>query len=69
MCIAVPAIVKEVKEDKAIVDLGGVTMEISIVFTPEVKIGDYVIIHAGYSITIMEEKEAEETLEILNYVL
>jgi hydrogenase expression/formation protein HypC len=67
MCVAVPAIVKERKENKAIVDLGGVTMEISIVFTPEVKVGDYVIIHAGYSITIMEEEEAKETLEILNY--
>jgi hydrogenase expression/formation protein HypC len=69
MCVAVPALVKEIKGDKAMVDLGGVSMEISIVFTPEVKVGDYVIVHAGYSITIMEEEEAKETLDILNYTI
>lgn len=69
MCVAVPALVKEIKGDKAMVDLGGVGMEISIVFTPEVKVGDYVIVHAGYSITIMEEEEAKETLDILNYTI
>ncbi|MGC8717726.1 MAG: HypC/HybG/HupF family hydrogenase formation chaperone [bacterium] len=66
MCVAVPALVKEIKNDRAVVDLGGVSMEISIVFTPEVKVGNYVIVHSGYSITIMAEEEAKETLEILN---
>lgn len=66
MCLAVPAIVREINGDKAIVELEGVTLEISIMFTPEVKTGDYVIVHAGYAIAIMDEKEAEETIELLN---
>ncbi|MBC7319911.1 HypC/HybG/HupF family hydrogenase formation chaperone [bacterium] len=65
MCLAVPAIVKEINGNRAIVELEGVTLEISTIFTPEVKIGDYVIVHAGYSIAIMEEKEAEETINLL----
>jgi hydrogenase expression/formation protein HypC len=69
MCLAVPAIVKEIKGDRAIVELEGVTLEISTIFTPEVKVGDYVIVHAGYSITIMEEKEAEETIKLLREVI
>jgi len=69
MCLAVPAIVREIKGDRAIVELEGVTLEISTIFTPEVKVGDYVIVHAGYSITVMEEKEAEETIELLREVI
>ncbi|MCX7796583.1 MAG: HypC/HybG/HupF family hydrogenase formation chaperone [bacterium] len=65
MCLAVPAIIKEINGDKAIAELEGVKLEISIIFTPEVKLGDYVIVHAGYSIAIMEEKEAEETIALL----
>lgn len=65
MCLAVPAIVKEINGDRAIVELEGVTLEISTIFTPEVKVGDYVIVHAGYSIAVMEEKEAEETINLL----
>jgi len=65
MCLAVPAIVKEINGDRAMVELEGVTLEISTIFTPEVKVGDYVIVHAGYSIAVMEEKEAEETINLL----
>ncbi len=68
MCLAVPAIIKEIDGDKAIVELEGVRLEISIIFTPEAKVGDYVIVHAGYSIDIMEEKEAEETIALLEEI-
>lgn len=69
MCLAVPALVKEIRGDKAIVDLEGVTLEVSIIFTPEAKPGDYVIVHAGYTIAIMDEKEAEETIELLREII
>lgn len=68
MCLAVPAIIKEIDGDRAIVELEGVRLEISTIFTPEVKLGDYVIVHAGYSIAIMEEKEAEETMALLKEI-
>jgi len=69
MCLAVPALVKEINGDKATVELEGVTLEVSIMFTPEVKPGDYVIVHAGYTIAVMDEKEAEETIEILKEII
>ncbi|MCS7201479.1 MAG: HypC/HybG/HupF family hydrogenase formation chaperone [Dictyoglomus sp.] len=66
MCLGVPLKVIEIKDDNvALVDMGGATIEISTIFTPEVKIGDYVIVHAGFSISILSQDEAEEVLEIL----
>lgn len=69
MCLAVPALVKEINGDKAIVEMEGVTLEVSIIFTPEVKPGDYVIVHAGYAIAVMDKREAEETIELLKEII
>ena len=69
MCLGVPAKVIEVKGDHAIVDVNGLKTEISIILTPEVKPGDYVIVHAGFAISKIDEKEAEEMLKLLNEVL
>lgn len=61
MCLGVPLRIKEVKEGNiAIADMGESSIEISTIFTPEVKVGDYVIVHAGFSISILSEEEAEE---------
>ncbi len=66
MCLGVPLKVIEIKDDKtAFVEMGGSRMEISIVFTPEVKVGDYVLVHAGFAIRVLEEDHA---LEIRNLV-
>jgi hydrogenase expression/formation protein HypC len=65
MCLAVPVQVIEVYGDEAEVDIGGVKRRVSIVLTPEVKAGDYVLLHTGYAINVIDQAEAEETLKIL----
>ncbi len=68
MCLAVPAEIKSIEGHLATVDYGGVkrTANISLV---EAKVGDYVIVHAGYAIQLMDKAEAEKTLEIFQEML
>lgn len=65
MCLAVPALVKSIDGYQAEVDIGGITRQISIQLTPEVKVGDYVLLHTGYAINVIDQVEAEKTLELL----
>lgn len=64
MCVAVPALVKSIEGELATVELGGITQQVSLRLTPEVKVGDYVIVHTGYAINILDQEEAEETLRL-----
>jgi hydrogenase expression/formation protein HypC len=68
MCLAIPALVKSVNGFKAIVDIDGVTREINLQLTPEARIGDYVLLHTGYAISIVDAAEAEETLKLLKQI-
>lgn len=61
MCLAVPARMVSTRDDEATVDLGGTLIEISSVLTPEARVGDWVLVHAGFSIATIEEKSAKET--------
>jgi hydrogenase expression/formation protein HypC len=65
MCLAVPALVKSIDGDQAEFDLGGVSRRASLMLTPEARVGDYVLLHAGYAINVLDQAEAEETLSIL----
>ena len=65
MCLAVPAKVKDIKNNTAIVDFGGVCKEISLGITSGVKKNDYVLVHAGFAIGKVEKAEAEDTLKAL----
>jgi hydrogenase expression/formation protein HypC len=65
MCLALPARVVALQgSDMATVDLGGVRKRISIALVPEVQIGDYVIVHVGYAIGLLDTEEAEATLKL-----
>jgi hydrogenase expression/formation protein HypC len=64
MCIAIPAQVVEIDGDKGIVNLGGVNKEINFSFTPEVKEGDWVLMHTGFALNVMSEEDAQETLKL-----
>jgi hydrogenase expression/formation protein HypC len=68
MCIAIPGKLIKKENEKGIVDLGGVNKEIFLTFIPEVKEGDWVIIHTGFGLNIISEEEATETLAILQEV-
>ncbi|MBN3039436.1 MAG: HypC/HybG/HupF family hydrogenase formation chaperone [Candidatus Omnitrophica bacterium] len=65
MCLAVPAKIKEVKSQSAVVDFGGVSKEISLGILDGVKRGDYVLVHAGFAIGKVGKAEAEDTLKLL----
>lgn len=65
MCLAIPALVKSIEGQLAEVEVGGTSRSISISLTPEVKTGDYVLLHTGYAISIIDQDEARETLELL----
>jgi hydrogenase expression/formation protein HypC len=65
MCLAIPALVKSIDGLRADVEIGGVGRKISIWLTPEVKVGEYVLLHTGYAINIIDEAEARETLKLL----
>ena len=65
MCLAIPALVKSIDGYLAKVDVAGVSRQVSIQLTPDVKVGDYVLLHTGYAINVIDEAEAEETLKLL----
>ena len=70
MCLAVPGRVVEIEGDEPVflrgrVDFSGVRREVSFAFTPEARAGDYVLVHAGFALTIVDQEEALATLEEL----
>lgn len=69
MCLAIPAKVVEINGDMARVDFGAGTMREVNVSLVEAKIGEYVIVHAGYAIETLDKKAAEETLALWNEIL
>jgi|WetSurMetagenome_2_1015567.scaffolds.fasta_scaffold1673285_2 hydrogenase expression/formation protein HypC len=65
MCLAVPAKIVQLEGSAATVDLHGNRVEISTTLTPDVKLGDWVLVHAGFSIQQLDEAAAAETFAIL----
>lgn len=65
MCLAVPAQIESVNGQKATVALGGNRFEAILALVPEAKVGDWVLVHAGLAITVLDEKDARETYELL----
>ncbi len=69
MCLAIPAKVLGIKDEVARVDFGnGVLREVNVMLV-EARIGDYVLVHAGYAIQVLDQKEAEETLRLWDEIL
>jgi len=65
MCLAIPAKVLSIEQMSAVVDMGGIRREVSLMLTPETVVGDYVLLHCGYAIQRLDEDEALETLQIM----
>ena len=68
MCIAIPALVKSIHGYEAVAEIGGRERQINVFFTPEVKVGDYVLLDSGYSMEVISEAEAFEIFEFLEQV-
>jgi len=71
MCLAVPGQILPLSGDDPItrsgrVSFGGVVKEVSLAYVPEAAVGDYVIVHAGFALNVIDEDEAQKTFELLS---
>ena len=70
MCLGIPGRVTEIRDEGGLamgkVDFGGVRKDACLAYLPDVKLGDYVIVHVGFAISQVDEAEAMKTLEILD---
>jgi hydrogenase expression/formation protein HypC len=65
MCLAIPSRIIEIDNGTAVVDVEGIRRETSLLLLENPRVGDYVIVHAGFAIHTIDEEEARETLRIL----
>lgn len=68
MCVAVPSKIIEIADTTATVEVTGTRIKARLDVLPEAKVGDYVLVHAGFAITIVDEQEARQTLELMKEV-
>ncbi len=68
MCLAVPMKILQISGGIGIADLSGVKREVNLNLIEDPKVGDYVIVHAGFAIQKLDEVEAEKTLELLREI-
>ena len=68
MCLAIPGKVLEINGDYAQVDFGGVTKRVGIALLDEVNENDYVIVHAGYAIEVLNKNDAEERIRLFEEI-
>ncbi len=68
MCLAIPGKVIEIYEESGLpmgrLDYGGVVHQACLAYIPEIKVGDYAIVHAGFAISILDEEEAQKSFEV-----
>jgi hydrogenase expression/formation protein HypC len=73
MCLGVPGRINEIYEAEGrrmgTVDFGGVRREACLDFVPEAQVGQYVVVHVGFAISLLSEVEARETLELLREIM
>jgi hydrogenase expression/formation protein HypC len=65
MCLAIPARIVELKGDNAVVDAMGNRYRAKTTLLPEAKLGDLVLVHAGFAISLVDEEEAKKTWQLI----
>jgi hydrogenase expression/formation protein HypC len=65
MCLAIPSRITKIENEMAVIDVDGVQREASLLLLEDARVGDYVIVHAGFAIQKLDEAAAQETLELL----
>lgn len=73
MCLAIPGKILSIRGEDVLfrqgkVEFGGVIKEVSLAYVPEARVGDYVIVHAGFAINTLDEKEAQQVFEYLHQI-
>jgi hydrogenase expression/formation protein HypC len=69
MCLALPMRITAVDGTLATIATAGLEQRTSLMLLPEAKVGDYVLVHAGFAISVLDEAEANETLELLREII
>jgi hydrogenase expression/formation protein HypC len=72
MCLGIPGKITEITDGlirSCQVDFGGVVREACVETVPDAKVGDYVLVHAGFVLNVISEQEAQETLEMLEQLM
>ena len=65
MCLAIPSKITKIQDNMATIDVEGVRREASLLLLEDARVGDYVIVHAGFAIQKLDEAAAQETLDLL----
>ena len=68
MCLAIPSKIVKIEDDMAVIDVDGVRRQTSLLLLDEPKVGDWVIVHAGFAIHKINESDALESLRVLREV-
>jgi hydrogenase expression/formation protein HypC len=68
MCLAIPMRIAEIDGVMAVTELHGVTRRASIMLVPQAQVGDYILVHAGCALTVIDEAEAQETLRLFEEI-
>ena len=72
MCLGIPGKIVQIYNSNNLlmgkIDFGGVSREVCLAYVPEAKVGDYALIHVGFALNLISEKEAQETLALLNEI-
>lgn len=68
MCLAIPMQIVERRELAGIAEVGGVRRDVGLALCPEARLGDFILVHAGYAIAVIDADEARKTLELLESV-
>lgn len=73
MCLAIPGLIVSISEESPLmktgkVSFGGSLREVNLAYVPEAKVNDYVIVHVGFAISILDEKEAERLFDYLDQI-
>lgn len=68
MCIGIPVKLIERTDYEGVGEIAGVTRKLSLMLVPEAKIGDYILVHAGCGMQIIDEQSAKETLDLLRMI-
>jgi len=69
MCLGIPAKIVRIKNNMGTIDIEGTQREVSLLLQEDAKVGDYVIVHAGFAIQKIDEEEALETLRFLRQIV
>ncbi len=69
MCLAIPSRIISIENNMAVIDVEGIRREASLLLVDDAKVGDYVIVHAGYAINKINEEAAQESLKLLREAL